>query len=735
MRLGLTLAFLCACNAEVVAQATTQGLRVEVRHLGSGRPRPGAVVTVLDSSNLRLAQRVTDADGVAEFALPSGRLVRVRAEQVGAASVTSDALRVGEHGEAVQLLLSDRHARLAAIAVRGRQRCDRATSDGVRASAVWDEARKALEASVVASADSSASHTPVTMTRYLRRLSLRLRVEHEEVTGGRTRGAAFRSADPALLSRAGWVHDSGSSQVLFAPDAAALLSDAFAADHCFRLERRTAGDAVSLGLRFEPALGRTLSDVSGALWLDAFSGELRYLEYRYVNIPDSLNHRLARGRVEFSRLADGRWIVSRWYIRSPRLALVGATRLGMLETPRRMEVIGLQEEGGVAHVPARLPTQLLPPTVAGAVYDSTSGRALSGALVSLEGTAAIDTTDASGRFVLRPMLPGSYRLRVAHPRFQRLGMGELTDSLDLAAGTARQRMLALPSVETLARARCPGGQRSAERPLWMVGLLADSTTGLSIPGAVISVGWFDARVARHGTMVLARGDSAVVESESDERGHFLVCGLPREHTLQMTASGRGRLARIRIPASLEASGLTVHGDLLDVSLVAGIARQRGVAHFPATTLSEVRVEGRAPERARLAGFERRRSDGAGGHFIDRALLARREASRLSDVLRGMAPGVQLQRIASGGFALVSSRSAGSADPRRPLPCYLQLFVDGVKRFGQSMALGGLAPPNIDQDQVSELAAIELYGGAASTPPDFSGRDAVCGTLVLWTRER
>jgi hypothetical protein len=734
----LTVALLTVAGSRLAtphvlaAQQVDARLRVEIRQLGSGRPGQGALVTVFDSSGERLAQRLADVTGVVEFTLRKGMLVRVRAEQVGSDSVRSEALRVSSTNEPLQLYLPGRRTHLSGVTVRGRQRCDRATSEGARASAVWNEARKALEASIVSRADSVDRDGPLSMMRYVRQLSLGLRVLREEVIGASANAPAFRSVDAARLARAGWVHDSGVTRLFHAPDATALLSEAFAADHCFRLERRSVGDTALIGLRFDPAQGRTLSDVSGALWLDADTGELRFVEFRYVNIPDSLNHRLAGGRVDFSRLGDGRWIVSRWHIRTPRLTLVSGSRVGDLETPRRTEVIGLQEEGGIARTASRTAARLHATIITGVLHDSSTGSPLEGALVSLEGTAFHDTSDAAGRFTLRPTLPGSYRLLVRHSRLVQLGIGILTDSVVVGAGDARVATLAIPSIASLARQRCPARMLTDARPLWMVGLLSDSATGRPLAGALISAAWYDARVARHGSMVLARGDSAFVESESDAGGHFLLCGLPRDHTLLLSSSGPGHAARLRIPATFDAPGVRASESLLAVRLAAAA---REVAPAPAATnLAGVRVEAAAPESGKLSAFERRRWSVVGGRFLDREVLRRRESSRLSDVLSSHLSNVQMHRT-SRGVVLSSGRALGSVDPRRPQRCHVQLYLDGIKLFGQAMALAGQSPPDVDRHPVAEIGAIEFYPGAAATPPEFSGRDAECGTLVLWTRER
>lgn len=333
----------------------------------------------------------------------------------------------------------------------------------------------------------------------------------------------------------------------------------------------------------------------------------------------------------------------------------------MLESARRVEVVGLQEEGGIAQVSARGTRLLEPPTISGVVYDSTASAPLAGAVVSLEGTAFQDTSDAQGRWALRPTLPGAFRVLARHARLSRLGLGLLTDSVDAGAGARLERTLAIPSIATLARQRCPAGMLSDARPLWMVGLVVDSATGLPIPGIRVSVRWLDARVARHGRLVLARGDSALVESESDVEGRWLLCGLPRDHTLQLTAAGRARTARLRLSATLEAAGVTVRESLLEVQLVASAGGSEPRA--AATTLEGVRVEGQAPERGKLSTFEQRRTNSTGGRFLDREMLERRPASRLSDVLRGQLPGVRMLRQRGGGTVLSSSRTSGSSDAR------------------------------------------------------------------------
>jgi hypothetical protein len=74
-----------------------------------------------------------------------------------------------------------------------------------------------------------------------------------------------------------------------------------------------------VGLRFEPAATRRLPDISGVLWLDVRSAELRDIEYRYTGLPDYMPSSKIGGRVEFARLSNGAWVMRRWVVRAPIL--------------------------------------------------------------------------------------------------------------------------------------------------------------------------------------------------------------------------------------------------------------------------------------------------------------------------------------------------------------------------------------------------------------------------------
>lgn len=166
-------------------------------------------------------------------------------------------------------------------------------------------------------------------------------------------------------------------------------------------------------------------------------------------------------------------------------------------------------------------------------------------------------------------------------------------------------------------------------------------------------------------------------------------------------------------------------------------------------LDSVRVT--APESRSVSpamrGFEERRAAGF-GHFITPADLRKMEDRKLSDILRGF-PGTTIYayrsfRFLGSGRGMSSipdprGRGAGPgmqhaivADALSPVACWVQVFLDGIRLFTPN---AGLDATDFDQFEGKQFEAIEFYGGPASTPTQFGGTGATCGTLVLWSRER
>lgn len=152
------------------------------------------------------------------------------------------------------------------------------------------------------------------------------------------------------------------------------------------------------------------------------------------------------------------------------------------------------------------------------------------------------------------------------------------------------------------------------------------------------------------------------------------------------------------------------------------------------------VVGRAGSRSpALDGFYRRVDLGLGHHLTYRD-IQRRNALQLGDLLREL-PGVRLHHTDSGGRKPYMSRVSYRDDG-----CPVQIYLDGVlmnRRLAQadspgdtlhSFSIGDDDGFDIDHLVIpSDIEGIELYPGLASTPAEFIGSDARCGTIAIWTK--
>lgn len=143
----------------------------------------------------------------------------------------------------------------------------------------------------------------------------------------------------------------------------------------------------------------------------------------------------------------------------------------------------------------------------------------------------------------------------------------------------------------------------------------------------------------------------------------------------------------------------------------------------------------APE---LADFYERRAAGP-GEFITPEQLSARAGSPMSNILRSYATRFKyVKRACSNGYAVQGMDAPIDLQPQQKLmdsgnctmspACFAQVFVDGVRVYWYDRTT---LPPNIDDFDPVDVAAIEVYHGGAETPSQFNSTGAACGTIVIW----
>jgi hypothetical protein len=296
-------------------------------------------MSLVNASGERVARRLTSAGGRAQLVAPSGGSFRVRAERIGFEPFVSDPIRL-DSGAVMQYTLRfpSRRVALPRMTITSASECRIGGDEGGRAATLWAEARKALEASEL-TAEQSLVVAELRSYRNLRNtFGFKIREVADTVRVLARRPFAAVSADE--LSERGYVQGIESdTSYFYGPDATVLLSERFFDEHCLSAVAHPK-DRKLVGLAFAPPSSRVLPDVTGTLWLDATSGELRFVEFTYVNLPKLMDVKGLGGRLDLQRVASGAWIVSSWHIRMPWL-VHGPLPDGSMKT----ELRGSREQG------------------------------------------------------------------------------------------------------------------------------------------------------------------------------------------------------------------------------------------------------------------------------------------------------------------------------------------------------------------------------------------------------
>lgn len=415
--------------------------------------------------------------------------------------------------------------------------------------------------------------------------------------------------------------------------------------------------------------------------------------------------------------------------------------------------------------------------VAGLVVDSIRGRALSGALVSIQGTELNAVTGPGGYFRITGVPAREYRLEVVHPFLDTLRLTLRTTPRRSNGGDSAFVAIATPSAATVVNLKC-GADGLGQRSAMALGFVMEAGTEEPAEGARVSVGWTDYSV---------KGKK--IERTEQERsgsagpdGSYKVCGVPddlvtglvavrgADTTATVTTSFQPRLAIVSFhvaPPSAPAARLT--GRVVDSAgrAIAGarvssenesasaISREDGtfelaglrpgtraliarkIGFLPVSypvnvepdvvrnveiqlatlvpVLETVRITARRELSLERVGFGSRRRSG-NGRFLSPEEIGRRDPYRLNDLLV-MIPPLRTQRNEHGEEVLTGRNG----------DC-VRYFVDG------HIWLDPEESPNV-YISGRELGAVEVYSGLTA-PPQFSAMSPEgrpCTAVVIWTK--
>lgn len=805
-RLGLLSACLLSStplSAPLGAPLSAQTVRGTVVR-PDGAPAAYVVVTATGDRDLQ-ARALTDARGAYRLQLPAPNArYRLRALQVG--WLPAEGPQVGPFAsdtastDAVPIRMLGVPITLPTVTVKSVDVCGEKARDGAALAAVWEQARTALLASRLRSDTTRADAALRTeWLEYDRQLDNEQRhvVQQSQRAGFGQTARAFSSIPADSLAAHGYVVDGADGTTFHAPDADVLLSASFAGAHCFNLEPATADQPSWIGVSFRPA--RTLpgrADVRGTLWLEQSTSELRELRFRYTNLPAAAESAEPGGEVRFLHLGTGEWLVQQWSIRMPLVAArAGRVSIGqrnLVVNPTSRSLAGVQIAGGEVLRVSRAGMPLFEGEGATLeVRAHTTEPALRGGALraSLNGTDYVWRSDSSGAARLRPVLPGSYQLRVQHALLDSLGVH--LPLLPVTVGEdGRLVELTLPSLREIRRVVC---EDSLPGRALLRGVVRDGR-GAPVPHTVLRL-----RVLRDSTAI--KGEARVILNDdairttTDSAGTWQICGVPLNTPLAVYGAATVGTQDTLFTATTELAALDLSLARHDIAVLAlrvidekqlplrdvvvevaplagepfslrtdaagrtsarnlprgtATVRLRRVGYQEGTitlelapgsnevpvlldptaspTLDTVRVSATRVQNTRHSDFDRRRATSRASLIIDREEIERRGPVSTWQLLTRV-PGMII--LDSLGYRYAKSTR------ERALSCWMRVAIDGRLLPEGRPNLAMLLPP-------TEIYGIEVFQGPATIPPEFTSQGASnspdeprsrtwCGIISIWTR--
>jgi hypothetical protein len=715
---------------------------------------PAPLCAQVIRGSLIRADGVTPAEGVVIVAhSPTADSVLGRALSNGAGrftlalrpgEVTLRALRIGQmpyhlgaftlapgDTQDIRVVLPHTPIVLPTVTTTARSACRLSGSAGAAVAATFEEARKAILSTTLSASEGPpvASYSTFTQERTVgnRDLSPKKREFFEGPSQ-----SPFATLSPEALAENGYKISGQRETSYWAPDANVLLSDVFVEGHCLGLVEGKDARAEWTGLTFRPArVRRGVVEVSGTLWLDRATSELRRLEFRYEGLPAYLARLQLGGDMELTRLAEGSWFISAWEIRMPRMTF--ADQLGG-------RVSGLHVAGGDVWRMHRGDDVLF-----------SNGLEVPNRAKALGSTVAVQLPSAAPAAVNADtlILESECDEKAAN------GQGRLYGVVHDEAGR--------PLMDAMIRVEWQVGHFSDGRQLrWLSQMLsAMSARDGSFALCGVPREWVMHVQGQFGSQFTVRTVVRLAKDQARARVDLRLAGVDRAHTgvkirvrdiadrpipyaFVEVEGGKGRVADdggwvvvASAPDSLRLSVRRIGYTPFDGKVGRGASGDFEVWLGPlAQQLGAVKVTANreAPMLAVTGFYDRmlRTQRGAfNGEFVTPEELETRPNLRATDVLYGRR------------FILMTRDDRGRAFAVGRAGCTMSVFLDGVQLLRDSVVAGGRSMYVTLIDEVvnlSAVAGIEMYASASSAPPELqpavgSAEMASCGIIALWTGSR
>ena len=523
---NLTVALAMLASA---ASLRAQTVRGAVVLSDSTTPARGAIVLATDERGATVGRTLTSERG--EFALQLQAVGRygLQVLRIGFRPTVVPPFAVAAGlATSVRIVLNAAAIPLTTVNVRAQDECRVNPDSGLMVARVWDEARKAILTSQLRAEGAPLDAGWIEYDRTLDATARFVRAQQVRTYQNPTTHA-FRSLPADLLAAKGYVVADSAGTMYYAPDADVLTSESFAATHCFRLVAPPRDRAGLIGVGFQPTRNRSdVRDIEGTFWVDRATAELRTLDFRYTNLSDVAMAAGAGGTVEFLRLADGNWLVSRWYVRMPK---IGAADKGS-EAFRRLVFSATNEVVQAVHMTGGEVTRV---TRHDTLMYEAKGHALAvqvvsrdalvaatGATLTLAGTDYTAKADAAGRITISPVLEGKYTARVRSGLMDSLGIAAVERDVEVRAD-AHVDSIALPAARDVLIKVCT--KDSVQHGEGMLRGTVRDEHGQALRQAAVTVTWPVSFANVDDQLKLSEQTLGVLTGDD---GRWRICGVPRD---------------------------------------------------------------------------------------------------------------------------------------------------------------------------------------------------------------
>ena len=530
-----------ACAIAAPHAAESQAVQGLIRD-SSGIAIPGVVVSVVDQSGRVLSRVLSGPNGYSIRNTDAGQELQFR--RIGFAPFDTAIRSLAR----IDVRLRQLPQELDPVRVSDSRRCSHRSDQG-RALAVWNEARAAMLASAVAQETNRAAATVVRYQRQFGAMSPTVARSDFSQTGRLLRAAR----SPEDFARSGYRSERDGLEEYYSPDEQTLFDEGFIGRHCFWLSNSRRADSPIV-IAFEPDPQIKTVDVEGEIYFRQAPLDIARVDFRFTGLPDDLRRLRPGGFITYSRTPLGVSIATHWQTRIPaRLQGVAVSARTDSLGNRRQRLLGPASSSGLHETGALVETIIWTggislvtelPSLSGEVTVTDPGPPHeAGLVVRLAGTPYRTTTDATGRFVLRNILPGRHILVAEDTVWKAFGVERVvTARVDVDSGGIRnvKPLEIQPRQKTLQNA-CGKDARNAIKLL-----------GLN--GHSILLGRVQGQEPRSTTLLVsATGSPASVEVVTDSAGNFRVCNVPVGTTIRVSSKADGQpkaTLTIRSPVEL-----------------------------------------------------------------------------------------------------------------------------------------------------------------------------------------